>query len=159
MDKDVCCPEFNPKQWDNKTLNWKNKNFVMATTPTIFHIPISPLMNKAITMMCAQVEESNAGLPPEDSLMLFYDPSMFKSEIYLSTTKEIPGANNVTLSGTFMTKVFEGPYKSVPQWLATMDALLAKQGKKSKKYYVHYAYCPKCAEKYGHNYGIVFAQV
>lgn len=29
----------------------------------------------------------------------------------------------------------------------------------AKKYYVHYAYCPKCEKKFGHNYMILFAEV
>jgi len=27
----------------------------------------------------------------------------------------------------------------------------------AKDYYVHYAYCPRCAEKFGHNYMSIFA--
>ena len=90
---------------------------------------------------------------------LFTDPSAFKSEIYVSVTGNVPEANNTSLSGTFMSKVFEGPYNSIPKHMKVMDEYLAKQDKKAKKYYVHYAYCPGCAKKFEYNYMILFAQV
>jgi hypothetical protein len=33
----------------------------------------------------------------------------------MTVTKEIPGAENVQLSGTFLSKVFDGPYNAVPK--------------------------------------------
>ncbi len=157
--KDVCCPEFNPKHWDNRTLVWKGKKFIKGTTPTFFHIPFPPLMGRTISKMCKQVEGEKAMLPLKDWLLLMRDPSPFTSELFLSTTRNIPDANNVTISGTFFAKVFDGPYNAVPKWIKELDSVLAAKGKKAKDYYVHYAYCPKCSEKYGHNYAVVFAQI
>jgi hypothetical protein len=95
----------------------------------------------------------------EDTLLLFRDPSAFKSEIYLSVTDSVPGANNVSISGTFIGKVFAGSYNAIPKFIKQIDEYLAAKGKKAKDYYIHYAYCPKCAKKYGNNYMIIFAQV
>ena len=95
----------------------------------------------------------------EDVLMLFHDPSAFKSEIYLSVTGLVPNANNVTISGVFMAKVFSGPYSAVSKFIKQVDESLAAEGKKAKDYYIHYAYCPKCAKKYGDNHMVIFAQI
>ena len=69
------------------------------------------------------------------------------------------GANNTSISGTFEAGVFDGPYDAIPKYVKEMERHLAREGKKAKDYYVHYAYCPKCAVKHGHNYMILFAQV
>lgn len=74
-------------------------------------------------------------------------------------TREIPGAKMERLSGTFFTKVFEASYGDVPQCLRKTDEYLAANSMVSKKYYINFPYCPKCAKKYGHNYVVVFAQV
>jgi hypothetical protein len=98
----------------------------------------------------------------DEVLVLFQDPSAFKSNIYISVTGEVPEANNVKISGTFMAKVYDGPYKAIPKFIKDMNSYLAKEGKKVPKndeYYIHYAYCPKCEKKYGHNYMIFFAKV
>jgi hypothetical protein len=95
----------------------------------------------------------------DDILILFNDPSAFKSEIYLSVTGDVPNADNVRISGKFISKVFSGPYSDVPKFMKEMDKYLAKKDKKAKDYYIHYAYCPKCAKKYGNNYMILFAKV
>lgn len=44
--KNECCPEFNPKKWDEKTFDWNNKQFVKETIPTLFHIPFPPMIGK-----------------------------------------------------------------------------------------------------------------
>jgi len=156
----ICCPKFNPEKWDKKTYNWDNKMFVKETMPTLFHLPLPSMLNKKVTNLCRLMEESK--LPAEnieDALLLFRDPSAFKSEIYLSATGSVPNADNVTISGTFMSRVFSGPYKSVPKFIKQMDEYLSAQDKKAQDYYIHYAYCPKCAQKYGDNYMIIFARV
>jgi len=37
MNKEECCPKFNPKKWDKKILNWKNKKFIKGKVFTIFY--------------------------------------------------------------------------------------------------------------------------
>lgn len=110
--------------------------------------------------MCQMTEDAKmTETNPEDILMLFHDPSAFKSEIYLSVTGNVPDANNISISGTFMSKVYAGAYRDVPKFIKEMNEYLEAQGKKAKDYYIHYAYCPKCAKKYGNNYMILFAEV
>jgi hypothetical protein len=156
----ICCPKFNPEKWDQKTYTWNNKPFIKESMPTFFHIPFFPMIGKKITKMCQMMEAAKmAEANPEDVLMLFRDPSAFKSEIYLSVTGPVPEANNVNISGTFVAKVFAGPYSAVPKFIKQMNEYLAAQGQQAKDYYIHYAYCPKCAKKYGDNYMIIFAQV
>ena len=110
--------------------------------------------------MWRQAQESQT-VPPnkEDILVLFTDPHPFKSEIYFSVTGSVSDAKNVALSGAFKSKVFDGPYNAIPKYIKEMDGWLANKGEKSKKYYVHYAYCPKCAKDSGHNYMILFAEI
>lgn len=160
MNKDICCPKFSPEKWDEKTHNWDNKHFIKETIPTLFHMPFPPMIGKKITKMWRLAEESKTAPPnSEDVLVLFYDPNAFRSELYLSVNSNTPKADNVKISGTFISKVFDGPYNAIPKFLKEMDEFLAKKDKKSKKYYVHYAYCPKCAKEHKHNYMIIFAQV
>ncbi len=157
---DECCPKFHPERWDEKTFNWKNKLFIKESVPTLFHMPFPPMIGKRLTKMTKLAEDAKKmDENLENTLVLFTDPSPFKSEIYLSVTGNVPEANNTALSGTFIAKVFDGPYNSVPKHIKVMDEYLAKQNKKAKKYYVHYAYCPGCAKKFGHNHMILFALV
>ena len=70
-----------------------------------------------------------------------------------------PSGKMAKFSGTFISKVYDGPYNHVPKWIEDMDEYLASKGQKALKYYFHYAYCPKCVKKYGHNYCVAFAQI
>lgn len=156
----VCCPEFKTEKWDNKTFSWKGKHFLKESIPAFFHIPYTPMINKKMKKIFDQAEKAQANIPElNDALVLFHDPSPFKSEIFLSVTKEVEGANNVSLSGEFVSGVYDGPYNSVPKHLKDMEMRLANANKKAKDYYVHYAYCPSCAKKFGHNYMVLFAEV
>jgi hypothetical protein len=65
----------------------------------------------------------------------------------------------VKFSGTFLTKVFEGPYRNAPKWHKQMQEFTASQGKPMKKMYFYYTACPKYAKIYGKNYVIAVAEI
>lgn len=155
-----CCPKFSPEKWDEKTFNWNQKPFIKASIPTFFHIPIPKMIGKKVTQMMKLAEASKKiDQNPEDTLLLFTDPSPFKSDLLLSVTGKVINAQNTSLTGVFISKVFDGAYNSIPKFIKQMNTYLDEQDKKSKKYYVHYAYCPKCAKKYGNNYMVLFADI
>lgn len=154
---DICCLEFDPKRFDEKTHVWKDKLFLKDEVIQIMHIPLN--MGSVVTRMFQKIEDAQAMPKTDDFLMLCYDPSPWKSEIYMTVDKKVPGGRMAKLSGTFLSKVYDGPYNAVPNWIKDMNEYVAKKGKTVKKYYFHYAYCPKCSKKYGHNYCIAFAQI
>jgi hypothetical protein len=154
-----CCPKFDTTLWDGKTSVWKDKPFIKESIPVLFHIPWPPMIGRLMTRMATKLMLVNAMPEWNDFLAMANDPSPWRSEWYMTTTKPVPDAENVTLSGTFFSKVFDGPYNRVPKWIKEMDALLAAQGQKALKYYFHYTSCPKCAKIYGHNYVVAFAQI
>lgn len=154
-----CCPKFDPALWDGKTHVWKNKPFIKDRVPLFWHIPWPPMIGKLMGRMWAKVVSADASPAMDEFLALAHDPTPWRGEWYMTTTKEVPDAENVTISGTFFSKVFDGPYSAVPKWIKEMDRLLASQNQKAIKYYFHYSSCPKCAKALGHNYVVAFAQV
>jgi hypothetical protein len=108
-----CCPEFDPSKWDKKTFHWKNKQFLKESIPTIFHIPFPATVGKRITKMMELADKAEANIPDKtDALVLFRDPSAFRSEILYSVTKTVSGATNANVTGTYTARVFEGSYRS-----------------------------------------------
>lgn len=158
-ENNTCCPKFDPKPWEGKTHVWKNKRFIKETIPQIFHMPFPWMIGQMISRMWRKAEVAGAQPDMKDFLWLSYDPSPWKSENYITVTKTVPDAENVTISGTFISKVFDGPYTHVPKWIALMDAFLDDRKKKALKYYFYFTTCPKCAKKWGHNYVVVFAEI
>jgi hypothetical protein len=159
MEAGSCCPPFDPSVWNEKTSMWTEKPFIRDTVRQVGHIPLPGSMQKTIGRMWQQAKDAGAQPEMKDFLLLAYDPSAWKSELYMTVTKDVPGADNVRLSGTFITKVYEGPYNGVPKWLKDMDAYVASQGKTTDRYYVYFPLCPECAAKTGHNYAVVFAKI
>ncbi len=160
MNIDECCPEFDPKKWEGSTHHWDQKPFIKESVPTFFHIPFPPMIGKKIHKMSDLAEKSNAIDPVKSNvLVLFHDPSPFKSEIFLSVTDSVSEAANVRISGNFISKVYDGPYNAIPTYIKDMGSYLEANHQKAKDYFIHYAYCPKCAKKFGHNYMILFAEV
>lgn len=156
---DVCCPVFDPAGWDNVRHQWTEKRFVKDTVPEVFHIPLPGTYRKAISRMWNKAQRAGATPAADDFFILAHDPSAFKGELYMAVTREVPEADNVKLSGTFFSKVFEGSYNEVPRCIREMNEFLASNNLFSKKDYIYFPYCPKCAKKYGHNYIVVLAEV
>ncbi len=150
-----CCEPFNPKPWENKEITWKEKLFVKDHVTSFLHIPLN--MGNKIVKNVKLIEKANAKSPYQ--LMLTDETSLWGSDIYIDVARNVPGAVMATISGTFFTKVFEGPFQNVGVWAKEMTEYVAKNGKKLLKLYFSYTTCPKCAKAYGKNYVVLFAQV
>ena len=79
--------------------------------------------------------------------------------MYIAVSKEVPGAQMARISGTFLTRVFEGPFANVRKWVQEMKTYVASQKKEIQKLYFFYTTCPKCAKYYGKNYVVLLAQI
>ena len=80
-------------------------------------------------------------------------------DIYLAVDKEMPGADNITLSGKFLSKVYEGDFKETGKWCKDFENYAKDKGYAIKKWYMWYTACPKCAKKYGKNYTVIIGQI
>jgi hypothetical protein len=155
MTDEECCPPFDPAPWDGKVWEWENKQFIRDRVKTFFFIPLT--FAKVIIRMNAKVEEAGATIP--DRLCLSDHTSRWNMDLYLAVDREIPGAENVTLSGSYLTKVYEGPYGDTGKWCKDFESYVAGKNLTIKKWFMWYTTCPRCAEKYGKNYVVIVAQV
>ncbi len=150
-----CCPIFDPKTWDGKEITWKDKKFVKDHVMSFLHIPIN--MGSKMTKNTELIETANA--KSDEYLMLSDEKSLWGSDIYIDVKKDVPGAQMDTISGTFLTKVYEGPFKNAGTWAKDMANHVKTKGKSLKKLYYYYTTCPNCAKVYGKNYVVLLAQV
>lgn len=150
-----CCDIFDPAPWQDKEITWNGKMFVKGQVKSFLHIPLN--FGQVVTKSLALIEKADAKAPHQ--LMLTDEKSLWGSDIYIDVAKEIPGAEMTALSGTFLTKVFEGPYQNAGKWATEMAASVKEKGRSMKKLYFSYTTCPKCAKAYGKNYVVLFVQV
>jgi hypothetical protein len=151
-----CCPRFNPEGWDGQYLHFEDKQFLRAETRSAMHIPLN--MGKVFARVNESVEKAN-GFTKGEFAVLSHDISPWKAEHLFAVNKDIPGEEMQTLSGDFVTRVFEGPYSQVKQWMNEMTSALRSEGKEPKEMYFFYTTCPKCAKAYGKNYIVGIAAV
>ncbi len=107
-----CCPKFDPTPWDGKIIQWSNKKFIKDKVFTLFYMPIN--FGAVITKLNEKVKKSNASTP--NWLCLSDHTSKWNMDIYLEVDKEIQDAENITLSGKFISKVYEGNFKETKKW-------------------------------------------
>ena len=155
QDPNECCPKFVPEPWDEKTITWNEKKFLRDHVVCFLHIPLN--FGAMMTRNMAAIEA--AGAVPDKMVILSDESSLWGMDVYIAISKDIPGARTATLSGTFLSKVFEGPYRNVGKWIEEMKSFVKGKGKSCRKLYFFYTTCPKCAKKYGKNYVVILAQV
>jgi hypothetical protein len=153
--KDECCPQFDPTPWNETTLTWERKRFVKYRVTSFFHIPLN--FGGVMKRNMKAIEALNA--EPATQVVLSDENSLWGADVYIEVTKDIPNATMATISGTFLSKVYEGPYQNVRKWIEDMKAFVSAKGKNMKKMYFFYTTCPKCAKKYGKNYVAILAQI
>lgn len=155
MEEHTCCPEFDPTPWDGKTHEWKDKRFIRDKVFTLFYMPMN--FGAVMKRLDAKVRASAGAIP--DWLCLSDHTSKWKMDVYLAVDKEIRGAQNVTLSGQFFSKVYEGPYKDTGKWCKDFEQQVKSRNLSIAKWYMWYTTCPKCAKKRGKNYVVIIGKL
>ena len=151
-----CCPKFNPEGWDSQHLHFKDKLFVRATTRSLLHIPIN--MGSVFTRVQKRIEEA-AAQEPDSYLVLSRDLSATEAEHLFAVSRDVPGEDMVRLSGEFITRVFEGPYRHAKEWHHVMETAAEAAGRTVKRVFMFYTTCPKCSRAYGKNYVVGLAEI
>jgi hypothetical protein len=154
-DPSECCPKFDPIPWDDKVVTWEDKLFLQDRVRCFLHIPLN--FGAVMTRSTAAIQAADAA--PDEMIVLSDDNSLWGADVYVAVSKNIPGAKMATLSGTFLTKAFEGPFQNMRKWIQEMLSFVKAKGKNLKKLYFYYTTCPTCAKKYGKNYVVILAQI
>ena len=150
-----CCPPFPPAEWQEREVTWEDHPFVKEHVVSFFHIPLN--MGRAVVRAKEKIDA--AGASPEHPLWLAVENSLWGSELYVDVTRPVPGATLATLSGRFLTKVYDGPFGDIPLWTEDMKGYVERKGHTLDKLYFAYTTCPRCAKVYGHNYVVLFARI
>ena len=150
-----CCPPFDPTAFSAGEVTWRDKPFVADHAVSLFHIPLN--MGRKVLRNQRLIDAAAAA--PSQPLMLTEEKSPWGTDVYIDVTRPVPGAKMTTLSGTFLTRVYEGPYSQAGKWAEDMRRYVASKGKKAEKIFFSYTTCPRCARAYGKNYVVLFAQV
>jgi len=100
-----------------------------------------------------------SGVKVLDNLGLSDHTSKWNMDLFLAVDKEVTDAENVTISGKFYSKVYEGPFKDTEKWCKDFESIASAKGYSIKKWYMWYTTCPKCAKKYGKNYVVIVGLV
>jgi hypothetical protein len=143
-----CCPCFNEEGWDGVELVFKDKPFLRAVTHSVMHVPID--MGRVFNRVFKHMQEQDA-VDPEQALVLSHDRSAWNAEHLFAVTKPVETEEMTTLTGTFRTKLFEGPYRNAKDWYDELERLQMRERGEPGRIYFFYTTCPKCAKTYGRN--------
>jgi len=151
-----CCPRFDPAPWQDQEITWDARPFVKQRVRCFLHIPLT--FGRVMVRTMARLEAAGAVDP--EMIVLAGDEGPWGMDVFISYRGELPAAPDLTtLSGTFLTRVYEGPYRHAGRWHKDMQAHVAAAGKTLRRMFSYYTTCPRCAKAYGKNYVVLLAQV
>lgn len=151
---DICCPKFDPLLWDGVEHLWTDKLFIKDKVNTFMHMPLN--FSGAMVRLSKALDAAGAESP--EWLCLSDHRTKWAMDLYLAVDREIPGAQNMKLSGKLISKVFEGSYNKTGSWIKDFEKYALEKGIALEKKYLWYTTCPKCAKKYGKNYVVILGQ-
>lgn len=148
-------PSIRSFPWDEKTIEWTGKKFIKGKVLTLFYMPLN--FGSVIVSLMKKIRVAGATAP--DNMVLSDHASMWNMDLFLAVDKEIPGAENITLSGSFLTKAYEGDFKNTEKWCKEFEEFAKSKGVSVSKQYMRYTTCPGCAKKYGKNYVVIVGKL
>jgi hypothetical protein len=150
-----CCPLFDPEPWDDTEVHFDERRFVKDRVRSVFHIPLN---FGRVMVRCVERIEAAGAMDPQ-MIVLSDENSLWGADAYVSATKDVPGAENVRLSGRFLSRVFEGHYKHVREWEQALRAEARSLGLDVRRTLFYYTTCPRCAKAYGKNYVVLLGEL
>ncbi|MCE1198188.1 MAG: hypothetical protein LWW85_04410 [Marinilabiliales bacterium] len=154
-EEQACCPEFDPHPWDDVTLHWKDKIFVMGSVMTFLYNPLN--FGSVIKKMDKAIHEEGADW--KEGLCLSDHTSKWNMDLYIAVDKPVKSLDNKIMTGMFYCKAYEGPFRDTGKWHKDFEQRLAEKGIAEGKIYLWYTTCPKCARKYGKNWVVMLADI
>lgn len=151
----TCCPEFNPEAWNEKRHTWKEKKFARDRVFCFFYIPLT--FGSAIRRLMKKLEKAQAQCP--DWLCLSDHTSKWNMDIYLAVDRDLPNTIMQTVSGQYLSKVYEGPFRDTRIWCDDFAAYAKREGVTPGKTFMWYTTCPRCAKKRGKNFVVIVAEI
>jgi len=151
-----CCPRFDPAGWDGQHIQLRDLPVVRAETHGVMHVPLD--MGKVFGRVMEHIRQAGAE-DTERFVVLSRDLSALKAEHLFAVTGPVPGEETTALTGDFVTKVFEGPYRDARRWHAEMLRLVRARGHEPGKVWFFYTTCPRCAKVHGRNYVVGFGEM
>ncbi|MGB6229856.1 MAG: hydrolase [Litorimonas sp.] len=148
-----CCPRFDPEGWEGLVLRFEGAPFVRATTRSLLHVPLD--MGSVFDRVQKNIAAADAQ-DPHRYLILSRDLSATRAEHFFAVTRDVPGEEMTELTGTFRTRVFEGPYRKARAWHDEMAVLTDPDA--PGRTFMFYTTCPRCVRRLGRNYVVGFAE-
>ena len=151
-----CCPRFQPEMWDGKTFQMDDVLFARASARSLMYVPLN--MDRVMTRSMQKIQSAEAAIS-DDYLILSQDKSPWRCDHYFRVSREVPGMDMVRMTGTFLARVYEGPFSQMGSWMKDFTAWVQEQGHAGKAVFTFYTTCPKCAKTYGKNYVVLLARL
>ncbi len=82
-----------------------------------------------------KMEASN--VKSEDMIVMTDEDSLWGTNVFVDVSGDVNNAKMKTISGTFLTRVFEGPYKDMGKWIKEMEQYVKSNGKEIKMQYYY----------------------
>jgi len=151
-----CCPVFHPENYDNCVFDLSDYHFIKSSTLSFMYIPIN--MDSVFTRTIKAIDDSKQTYE-DQYLILSKDVSPFKCDHYFLTKGNVEGYSTERILGHYYSKVYDGEFKEISNWIKEFKQFLEKQTKPVKDLFVFYTTCPNCAKVYGHNYIVLFGKI
>ncbi len=141
-----CCPRFVPEPSNETELQSNDKLFVRDRVPCLFYMPLN--FGKVMTRVMARIAQAEA-FTSSAPIALSDHTSRWNMDLYIEVSREIPNAQHTRLSGSFLSKVFEGPIQEHRPVVQPDEGVGAVQGQDRQTPPDVYTTCPKCAKHFG----------
>jgi hypothetical protein len=153
--KTGCCAELDLDHWDRQEITWRDKPFLKDHVRAFLHVPL----NYGQVMARDRYAVDQAEAWPDELLVITDEVSPWRSDVYTAVDRDVPDAETCALSGRFLSRVFEGPYRDAGKWTEEMKAWVEAKGEEADRIFFYYATCPKCSKKLGKNQVVLLACV
>jgi hypothetical protein len=156
-DAEKCCELMDLKEWNGKTVEWKNKPFAKERYFAFFFMPLGA--DKIIMKKIAELSKKELW-GNDMPRIIWRNEGLFGGEMLFALKKNDSSICTEKISGKFFTMSYEGKgYGDIAQWHKAFGEDAKKRNLNIKERMTEYATCPLCAKEFGKIQAVIYGRL
>jgi hypothetical protein len=149
------CPQLSKDEWHLSKHIWDKRPFYQVHYRCFFNLPI----NLQTQVRQALTKLQNRDLLEETPMIFSVRENAWGGDLLISITKHVPDLETRSISGHFISFLFNGNYKQVPYWIRKVQEYGRRKYLDFSELYIWHVTCPRCIQKYGQAQTVIFAKM
>ncbi len=149
------CPKLSKEEWHLTKHVWDKRPFFKTHYRCFLNIPtnLQAVVRKSLEML------RQRKLLDDQPMIFSVRENAWGGNLLISIKKHVRDLETRSLSGHYISFLFNGDYGNVPTWVKKVAEYGQREYLNFSELLIWHVTCPRCAQEYGNSQTVIFAKM